>query len=154
MKKTISVLLIAFVVAFAASAQAAEKSRVLNFEIGALVGYDLSASDAVGGTSFGFGLAVADNMSIGVQIASLSDSYSLFTMTYFLNPALGFVTSIGQDTTASTTAAGFGAFYTLGTSTPQTGLSSEYKIKADFLFPVSDISAGAIAISVALSFGI
>jgi len=153
-KKILTLGLISFIITFAATAQDAEPGHMLTFETGVLVGYDMAASAAVGGTAFGLDFSVADNMSIGVQTVTLGSSYNLFKLTYLLNPSIGFIASLGQDTTTSSAAAGLGATYKLGKSTETTGFVSGYKIKADFIFPVTDIASGAMAISAVLNFGI
>ncbi len=165
MKRFISIALLAAVAAFAAVAQSAPaakaspESRLFNIEAGVMVGYDLGDAAVAGGTSFGFNLSVADNVSVGIQSATVPTSatapkFNTFKLTYYLTPSIGFSANIGKETTAAVAAAGFGTFFILGRSTPETGLSSAYKIKADYLFPTNDIASGTFAVSAAISLGL
>lgn len=155
MKRFISIALIAIAAAAVAAAQTAPAAgntdvKFFGVEAGAALGYDLGQEEVVGSTSFGLSLAVADNMTAGLQLAA---GYSLFKLSYFLNPSLGFTAYLGQDATPDV-AAGMGVFYLIGKNQAGSGLASAYRIKADFFFPADDIGSGLLALTAAMSLGL
>lgn len=158
MKRLILSALLAIAASALAVAQEAASPvafRLFGLESSVVAGYDVGTSAVVGGYGFGLNFLAADKVVAGVQTVNLtSASFAVFKLSYYLNDLLGMSLYLGSDLTTASAASGVGAFVNLMKDVPENGFATGYMLKLDYLFPTTDLTAGAIALSAALSLGL
>lgn len=132
--------------------------KIFGLEAGMTAGYDLAAGELAGGTAFALAFILGDNLSAAFQASTITPSggtaipYGFLRFSYHLNSLLGF--SIYTGGNGADPAAGLGIFLNILRSTPPVGISSAYRLRLEYLFPIEDVAGGTVALSAVMSLGI
>jgi hypothetical protein len=150
---------LACILCMAGAAQAAKASSdvpLISIENGYAAGYNLTSNDF--GTSFdlSLGFGVTDKLqlyftNLAGDGGTIFPAYRLFGVSYALLPKLGLITSLGK--TGTTNVVGLGV-YSMLFSREVGGLSTFFKLKLDYIMPMSDFSGGLVRIDMLAGIGI
>jgi opacity protein-like surface antigen len=158
MKKFALILALALVVGSAAFAQGADFTaatpQFLYFDLGAGFGYTLDDNvpeSAIGVQAVGFGIAVMENMSVGIDVTG---GFAGLRVAYNFTPIAGAAIGLGTITTGSSGAISIGAFGNLFQKRSANGLTTSLKIRLDYIAQTDDLSAGTIVFAPVFSFGL
>jgi hypothetical protein len=159
-KFVVVMLALALIVSAGLSAQAAGNTdaRLFCIDVGMATGFGLTTNAPLAGKTFGFNLTVADNIAIGVastrvdESATVSRTYKLLRLGYYLTPAFGFNIYVGGQGTALAT--GAGAFYNIMKSKTDSSFANALKVKLEYLFDgANGVAGGDIVVALATSIG-
>jgi hypothetical protein len=158
-KRFAAALALACLLCLTGAAQAAKPSTgtpLISIENGYAAGFNMSSSDF--GTSFdlSLGFGVTDQLqlyftNLAGDGGTVFPAYRLFGASYALLPKLGLMTSLGK--TGTTNVVGIGA-YSLLFEREIGGLSTFFKLKLDYIMPLSDFAGGLVRIDMLAGLGL
>ncbi|MDR2542431.1 MAG: hypothetical protein LBC80_03155 [Treponema sp.] len=158
MKKTIiAFFLLAGLVVIPAMAQDLESSRpkMFSFSVGIPIGYDLVEEDLIGGTNFGVGIVVADNLEVGFErMLDVNLLRVAFAFTDQIGVGIGYgaVPAGGGDPAVPHVILGMsGTFFEARAAN---GIAYNMGIRVDYLAPTSGFGDGKVLFVLRTSFGL